>query len=468
MSLDITAITARWAVVPGRGDDLEVLRDATVVVAGNKIADVLTAAEGGPRIAAARHHEYSDAVVIPGFVNLHNHALNGPIFRGLVDDLPEHTADNLVHSVLMPLGDLAAAALTEDELRAIYRLALIELLHTGVTTVLDMPRAAHSAFFSVARELGLRAVGAPYIFSTPSRGVDAGGRPVYGQIDENKSFQDAVRVADEYDQGPGGLIRVGFGPHATDTCSPELLRRIAGEARSRDTTISIHVAQSRIEVSSVRSRWGRSPVEYLRDCGVLGAGTVVAHCVYAEASDLDILRDTGTAVANCPLTFARSGVGVPFDRFHRHGIPTGIGTDAYAFDYFAELRAAGFLSKLTSEDPAVADAPTLLRAATEVGARALRLPKVGRLERGWTADLVVVDLGSAHLQPVRDPLRNLIWNATPADVALVMVDGRIVVADGVVQGCDEAAAVRAAARAVERLWEAGERDGLLAVTRSAR
>ncbi|MFI6289113.1 amidohydrolase family protein [Streptomyces sp. NPDC051018] len=459
MSSPLTALSPRWTVVPDGRDGLRAVEDATVLVRGGRILDVVR----GPTEVGARRVELGEAVLIPGFVNLHNHALNGPVFRGIVDDAgPETAADSIVYGVLLPLGDHAGEVLSEDEIRAVYRLALMEILRSGTTTVLDMPRAVHRQYFAVARELGLRAWGAPYIFSTPTRGLDASGRPVYGRTDENRSLRDALEIADAFDEGPGGLIRVGFGPHATDTCSPELLRRIAREAKDRGTIVSVHAAQSRIEVDTVRERHGRTPVEFLYDNGALGPHVVAAHCVYAEDGDLTLLRETGTTVAHCPLTFARSGVTVSFDRFHRQGVRTGIGTDAYSFDYFAELRAAGFIAKLTSGESGAGDAATLLRAATEVGASALPQPGLGRIEAGYAADLVAVDLSAPHLQPVRDPLRNLVWNATPADVSLVMIDGKVVVRHGTILGCDEAAAVRAATAAVHRLWESAERKGVLA------
>lgn len=461
MSSPVTAVRAKWTVVPAGSDSIEVVEGATVVIEDGRIRDVADAAID---VGADRRIELSQGILFPGFVNLHNHAINGPIFRGIVDDIPPATdADGLVYSLLLPLGDLAGRVSSEDDIRAIYRLALLEILRSGTTTVLDMPRAVHRSIFDVAKELGLRVFGAPYVFSTPPLGVDASRRPVYGSIDEARSLRDALEIADEYDEGPGGRIRIGFGPHATDTCSPELLRQVGREARERDTFVSVHVAQSRIEVEAIRQRYGRSPVEFLRETGVLGPQVVAAHCVYAEDRDLEILRDTGTTVAHCPLTFARSGVTVAFDRFHRHGVRTGIGTDAYNFDYFSELRSAGFISKLTGADSGVADARTLLRAATEVGASALPQPDLGRIAPGCLADLVAVDLGRAHLQPVRDPVKNLVWNATPADVELVMVGGDVLVEDGRVVGWDEARVVESAAAAVAKVWESAEREGVLAV-----
>lgn len=445
MPLPVTAVAARWTVVPGSYGALTLVEDATILVQGTQVLDVVTG-----HVTADRRIDAPRGIALPGFVNLHNHAVNGPIFRGVIDDIAHQADDDsLVQSLLLPLGDHATKILSEDEIRAVYRLAVMEILRTGTTTVLDMPRLAHTAFFAVAKEMGLRVFGAPYLFSAAG---------------DERAVRDALRVADEHEDGPGGLVRVGFGPHATDTCSPELLRRVAHETRERDTFVSIHVAQSRGEVARVRERHGCTPVEYLRDTGVLGPRVVAAHCVFTEDSDLDVLRDSGSSVAHCPLTFARGGITVSFERFQRHGVRTGIGTDAYSFDHFAELRAAGFIAKLTSGESGAGSAPSLLHAATIAGADALGESRLGRLQRGCLADLVVVDLGGAHVQPVYDPVKNVVWNATPADVALVMVNGDVVVERGDVRGCRESSVVDAAAAAVEKLWSSAEREGLLART----
>ncbi|TDC49993.1 ethylammeline chlorohydrolase [Jiangella ureilytica] len=458
----LTAIAARWTVLPRPAGGVEAVENVTVLVRGRRIEGVV---RGPVAVDADRRIVLPRGIVLPGFVNLHNHALNGPVFRGIVDDVGAGTpggvaADAIVYGLLLPLGDLASEVLSGDELRAVYRLAVLELLRSGTTSVLDMPRAQHHGFLDAATELGLRAFAAPYVFSAPSRGLDDGGRPRYVGIDEDASLAAAIAVADRYDEGRDGRIRVGFGPHATDTCSPRLLRRIADLASERDTFVTIHVAQSRHEVETVRARHGRTPVEYLRDTGLLGPRTVVAHGVHTEDGDLGLLRESGTTLAHCPLTFARSGVTVAFERFHGAGVRTGIGTDAYSFDHFGELRAAGLIAKLTSGDGGTADAATLLAAATSTGGEALG-GRFGRIEPGLLADLIAVDLSAPHLQPVRDPLRNLVWNATPADVAVVMVDGRVVVDGGGVAGCDERRVVDEAAAAVERLWHAAEAAGVL-------
>ena len=234
MSQQLTAVRARWTLLPRPVGGPEVAEGVTVLVRGNRIADVLRRPFDGP---VDHRIELPGGVLLPGFVNLHNHAINGPIFRGIVDDVVEQVrpgvvADNIVYSLLLPLGDLAGEVLSDDELLAVYRLAMLELLRSGTTSVLDMPRAAHHWIIVAATELGLRVFVAPYVFSTPGRGVDGAGRPRYVDIDEDVSLEAALAVADKYDEGPGGRIRVGFGPHATDTCSPRLLRRIADRPAS--------------------------------------------------------------------------------------------------------------------------------------------------------------------------------------------------------------------------------------------
>ncbi|MBO9521350.1 MAG: amidohydrolase family protein [Nocardioidaceae bacterium] len=460
MSPRRSAITARWTLLPSATGGVRAAEDVTVLVEGNLVREVVA---GRVVPEGCAHLDLPDALLLPGFVNLHNHAINGPVFRGIVDDVGAAgtvSADNIVYSLLLPLGDLAGTVLAPEQLAAVYRLAVLELLRSGTTSVLDMPRAQHRWLLDAAVELGLRVFAAPYVFSTPARGVGADGRPAYETGDEDASLAAVLELAEAYDQGRDGSVRVGFGPHATDTCSPALLRRIAALVEERDSFASIHVAQSRHEVEVVRERHGCRPVEYLDRAGLLGPRLVLAHGVYLEDAELDLVREAGATVAHCPLTFARSGVTVAFDRFHRAGVRTGIGTDAYSFDHFGELRAAGFVSKLTSGDGGRADAATLLTAATATGGAALD-PRLGRIAPGCLADLVAVDLSGPHVQPVRDPLRNLVWNARPSDVDVVLVDGRLVVERGRCVAVDEDHVVAEAADAVAVLWRAAEAAGIL-------
>ncbi len=129
----------------------------------------------------------------------------------------------------------------------------------------------------------------------------------------------------------------------------------------------------------------------------------------------------------------------------------------------AELRVTGLLSKQYFHQAHTGTAHELMRAATLVGANALRRPDLGRVEAGAKADLLVFDLFKPHLQPVWDPVKNLVWKGHGGDIAMVMVHGEEIVRDGKFLKADEAAVMRTAAGAAQKIWEIGVERGILPV-----
>ena len=164
---------------------------------------------------------------------------------------------------------------------------------------------------------------------------------------------------------------------------------------------------------------------------------------------------------SCPRTFSRVGLTAAYARFAGKGIRTVLGTDGYNMDFVTEMRAAGLTSKLHFNDGGAADAHELVEAGTRRGAAALGRDDLGRIEPGARADLVVIDMGKPHLQPVSDPLRTMVWNVNRADVAATLVDGRYLVRDGALQTGDERDIVRRGAAAVQKLWREARAQGLM-------
>jgi cytosine/adenosine deaminase-related metal-dependent hydrolase len=452
-----TIVQGRW-VIEETPSGSRIRSNAAVVIEGSKIVDIVESGEApSGRVLATE-----EGLVLPGFIDLHNHSLNGPLFRGLVEDRSRgNTEGSLVYSMAMPMGDLASKTLTDEEARAVYRLGMLEALKSGITCMLDMWRPEHLAFFDVARELGLRGYGAPYVLSQHVVGVDSQGSPVYASHDAGKDLERVAEIFATYDEGPTGRLRVVLGPHGTDTCSADTLRRVRRLASELGTLVTIHLAQSRAEATYAMRSYGKSPVEYLGEIGHLGPELIAAHCVFASDEDLALLRESGTSIASCPLTYARGGISAAFERFASAGIRTGIGTDAYCFDFIEELRAAGLVSKLARGGSHVGDAESVLRAGTVQGADSLHRSDLGRIARGAKADLVVVDLARVGLQPVANPIKNLIWNCNARDVCIVMIDGVLRVLDGEATGVDEARIVRAGSAAIERVWKVARGAGLM-------
>lgn len=431
-------------------------RGQHVVVRDGRIADV-TAER--PTMEADRI-VLPEGLLIPGFVNLHNHAFSAPLFRGLADDIGEgDLPGDIVYSLLMPLGDIAAEALSPDEIGDVAEMALLETLKGGSTTIMDVWRLQQAPFIERGRRLGLRTYSCPYLFSTPKMDMTPDGKPITAPPAADTGFDTVMALFHQHDEGKRGRTRVGFGPHGLDTCTPELLTRIMRAVEETGCPLTIHAAQSQVELDIVRERYGKSPIEHLRDLGLLKPGTVLAHCVMATDEELAIIRDYGAAVASCPYAFARSGLGVPFARFLDSGIRLGVGTDGVGLDMVAELRAAQMLAKVQSGRAGIASAERMLSAATADGAAAIGREDLGTLAKGAKADLLLFDLAGARYQPVWNPLQALLTNGVAADIHSLLVDGVPLLRDHRVTMADEASVVKRGAAAIRRVWDTARSMG---------
>jgi cytosine/adenosine deaminase-related metal-dependent hydrolase len=453
------AIHGDWVLACENGE-LRIATDAYVLIEGERIAGISRSRPAACELVA----EGEQHLVLPGLLNLHNHCLSAVPFRGLSEDMPLESSEafptELVYGLLMPMGDAAVRQLDAEENRAIMELGLLEVIKGGTTTLMEIFRQQQSDFFRLAPRAGLRFYGMPYLFSSSQVGVGADGRPTYAQRNDDSSMLDAWRrLHDEFDASAGGRVRVGLGPHGTDTCGPELLREVRRLADERGCLVTIHLSQTRAEVELALSRHGRSPAEYLDRVGLLGPDLLAAHCIFSSDDELALLARRGVSVANCPLTFARGGVYAPFHRFKDAGLRTVVATDGYCMDIVGEIRSAGFISKLHGASPGKTSAWELIDAVTREAADFLGRPDLGRIAPGATADLVVVDLGKPHFQPVSDPIKTFVWNASRADVHTVMVGGELVVDAGRYVRGDEREIMRRATAAVHRVWEGARRAG---------
>jgi cytosine/adenosine deaminase-related metal-dependent hydrolase len=439
----VTVVHGEWVLAWEDGQP-RLLTDASVVVEGATIAAVIPG-DAGP---ADRRLGGRGTLVLPGFLNLHTHALNARVFRGLVDDVAfAEGAGTAINRLLMPVAGLVARELGRDELAALATLGLLDLLQSGCTTVADMFRPELTVLVEAARALGVRLWAFPYLVS-----------PASGPEDVDAALARSAALIREFDEGPGGRLRVGLGPHGTDTCSAELLRAVRKAADALDCPVSLHLAQSPTEVEAAHRRYGKGPVAHADEVGLLGPGVLAAHCLYATETELALLRERGAAVVSCPLVYARWGISAPYHRFASRGVLTALGTDQER-DYVEGLRLAGLVSRLEHGQSDAATAWELVEAATVNGARALRRPDLGRIAPGARADLAVVDLGRPHLAPVFDPIKSLVWHAHGDDVRDVLVDGEVLVLDGHATRVDEAAVRRQAAAAIEHVWRLARERG---------
>ncbi len=225
----------------------------------------------------------------------------------------------------------------------------------------------------------------------------------------------------------------------------------------------LHAAQSLFEFHDSLRRYGKTPVQVLDSIGVLDERTILAHLLYTtlhgasgfpqgDTGDLRIVADSGASVAHCPVVYARRDrILGSFARYRELGINVGLGTDTYPQDMIEEMRWTALGCKWIDRDANRGAARDVFNAATLGGARALGRSDIGRLAGGAKADIIVVDLQRLHCGIVDDPIKTLVYAADGGDVETVIVDGRIVLADGKAPGVDEAA-LMASVRAAHR-WQ---------------
>ena len=408
-----------------------------------------------------RRIDATGKLVIPGFVNIHCHGTTEAGGRLIADaGRRDFFQNGFLNYNASPPGIPGLDARADRALGA--RFALVELLKNGCTTVVEMG-AADEAMVATAGEIGIRAYLAPGYKSAAYR-VDAGGRLVYEWDEEDgfRGLERARRFIERHHGAHGDRVRGMLFPLQADTCSAELLRATRKTADELGIGIAIHAAQNLLEFHEMLRRHGRTPVEFLADCGLLGPDAILGHCLITTAHrlaalpqgrDLEILAASGASVAHCPLVFARRGMALEsFHRYRAAGINVGLGTDTYPRDLISEMRWASLVGKIVEHDFSVATSAEVFSAATLGGARALGREDLGRLAPRTKADVVIVDLGKLRIGPYRDPIRALVQCGTADDVEHVWVDGRTVVEDGRVVGIDERRLLADAQHEAERLW----------------
>jgi 5-methylthioadenosine/S-adenosylhomocysteine deaminase len=359
--------------------------------------------------------------LVPGLVNGHTHAAM-TLFRGYADDLPlmEWLEDNI-----WPIEK----RMSDDDVYWGTRLACLEMIRTGTTSFWDMYWHAHAAARAV-EDAGLRAVtAAPLIDdSDPAK--------------SERACSDADRSLAQIAEAGGPLARPGFAPHAIYSVSEKSLRWVAERAEDLGIPVQIHVSETREEVEGCLAEYGMRPAQWLDRCGLLGRGTVLAHGVWLDDSELELIAERGATVVTNPVANMKLAVGgtFPYTRARERGVALGIGTDGpgsnNSLDLLADAKVFALAQKHAAADPAVAPAHEVWELVTGAGSDLLG---AGRLEPGGPADFLLVRAGAAELAP-GDLVANLVYAASGSVVDTTVVAGRALMRGGEIEGADEVVA----------------------------
>lgn len=390
-----------------------VLSNHAVVVRGERIDAVLPVDEALRRHPDARRTDLPDHLLIPGLVNLHGHAAMA-LLRGAADDLP---LERWLQDRIWPLE---AALMSDGFVYDGTVLACREMLRGGVTTFSDMyffPEATARAALS----MGLRAMLGIIVVDFPS----AYGSGPAEYLAKGLALRDALRHES----------RIGFtlAPHAPYTVSDESLKEVAKLSAELQLPVHMHLHETATEVAEHVARHGVRPLARLAGLDLVGPELIAVHAVHLSDAEIRQLADNGVSVAHCPHSNLKLGSGIaPVARMLEAGINLGLGTDGAAsnnrLDLLLEARTASLLAKGSSGDAAAFGAHRALQAITIDGARALGLQdRIGSITAGKFADLVAVDLSDPDMQPLHDPVAQLIFSAGREQVADVWIAGTPVV-----------------------------------------
>ena len=418
--------------------DAGVLVDASQIVAAGPAADLCAAYPGAEVLRAP------DRAIVPGFVNTHHH-MYGVLAHGLPLEQAPAGFWPFLRDFWWPRVE---DALTHELITAAVDWACLEMVRSGITTFydcLEAPSALPGALdmeAAVLRRWGLRGI---LSFEATQRRGEAIAEL---GLQENVRFIDSTRSQD-------GLISGLMCYHTTFTCSPDYIRRAFALAADRGVSVHMHLSEGTYEPEYCLRTYGVRPIEHYRRLGVLGPAMLASQCVQVTAAELDLLAEAGARVSHMPLSNCEVGGGfAPVPEMLSRGITVGLGTDGYINNFFEVMRGAFFMPKARLQDPTVMPAATVWRMATEDGAQALGLTRVGRLQPGYAADLLLIrtDLPTP-LSPSNLCDQLLLWR-NPEDITDVMASGVWLKRNGRVLGSDEAAIRERCRAAARKLWEA--------------
>ena len=404
---------------PGR----EVIR-ADIFIENDRISAI-----GGNLPQAAAADEVLNAegrVVIPGLIQAHIH-LTQTLFRGLADDL------ELLDWLRLRIWPLEAAH-TRDSNAISARLGAAELIRGGTTSIVDMGTVHHTeAIFETVETVGLRGLLGKCM-------MDYGPDVPAGLLESMEdSLQESEALLRRWHGAAGGRIRYAFAPRFAVSCTNGLMERVCDMARHHGVSVHTHSSENRGETALVEQERGLRNVKYFHKLGMTGPDLILAHCIWLDDEEMRMLADTGTHAVHCPSSNMKLASGMAkVPELLEQGVNVALGCDGPPcnnnFDAFLEMRHAALMQKVRLLSPTALPALRVLEMATINGARAMgQEDEIGSLEVGKKADLAVLDFHRPHTAPTveRDPVALAVYAATADNVAHTVVDGRVLLREGI-------------------------------------
>jgi len=422
--------------------DIVITGGTVVTMAGPNIPKGGVAIDKGTIVAVGdvsgyRGKQTIDATgnaILPGFINTHTH-VPMVLFRGIADD--RDLMDWLTHYIF----PAEAKNVSADFVKWGTRLAAAEMIQSGTTTFTDM-YYFESVVAAEAKRAGLRGVVGETLIDFP--------------VADNKTWEDAFAYIRAFVKQWKGdpLITPALATHSPYLVSRDHVIQARALATELGVPILIHVSETKNELAQVAEKQnGMTPAAYLDSIGFLGHDVVIAHGVWLTPDEIKMLAQKRVGVAHCPESNSMLASGIaPVVDMRKAGVNVGLGTDGPAgsnnnLDMVEEMASAARFQKVTQMDPTVLSARNVLEMATIGGARVLGMEdKIGTLEVGKRADVIIVNLQQAKTQPVYSVESAIVYAASGSSVVTTICDGKILMRDRKVLTVDVPAAISQAKR----------------------
>ena len=347
-------------------------------------------------------------IVMPGLINTHAHVPMS-IFRETVDG---YSLQEWLTQKIWPMED----KLTEEDIYDASLLSFIEMIKTGTTTINDM--------YFMTEDIIKAAKKAKIRLQT--------SRTLMGQDDEagNKRIEELEALL-EKEAGKDELITFNVGVHGLYTSSREYVNKCANYAQKKGLPIHIHFCKNTKEVEDIKQNYQTSPTEVLKQ-ELSNVKLILAHSVKVDEKEIEELKKLNVSISHCPISNLKLGCGVAnITEMLKQGINVTIGTDGQGsgsnLDLFEQMKYTALLQKGIQEDATVLPAYEVLKMATINGAKALGLEeKIGSIEEGKKADIILLDLNEAVTNPINDIYSDIVYNAKGTNVVTTIINGRVV------------------------------------------
>jgi len=414
------------------------LKGYSLLIEDNKISKIA----GDIKFPAEEIIDGSDYFLYPGLINTHHH-----FYQTLTRNIPQAQNVELFKwlKYLYPIW----SRLTPEAVYYSSLVAMGELLKTGCTTAVDQfyvfpkrqPKELVDREFRAAQEIGIRFHGSRGSMSLSEK--DGGLPPDSVVQTEEEILADSQRVIEKFhDYKPFAMQRVVLAPCSPFSVTENLLKESIKLARNYKVGSHTHLAETKDEDEFCQETFGSRPLEYMKRVGWLGDDVWFAHCVHLNEKEINLLAETGTGVAHCPVSnqkLASGTANIPY--MLKKKVPVGLAVDGSASNdssnMIAELKAAFLMHRLIYGIPGIS-AEEVLAIATNGGSDVLNQPEVGSIEEGKAADMFLINTKRLGLAGgLSDSVSTLVTSGDSQIVDITIVNGKIVVRDGRLVNIDE-------------------------------